>query len=143
MNQDSIRLLNECHYGAQMAVSAIDAIMEDVESNAMREHLETCLHLHETVEKDAAAALNRAGIRAKTPGMMTRKMAQVKSDMRMAVHPTDSKAAALMTDGCNSGTKMLAKQLNRRSNADVQAREIARRLIGIEDRTVTGLRPYL
>ena len=143
MNRDSIRLLQECHYGAQMAVSGIDAIMEDVQSNAMREHLETCLRLHETVRKDAAEILNRAGQKAKTPSPMTRKMAQMRSDMRMSVHPTDSKAAVLMTDGCHTGTKMLAKQLNRRSAADVQARELTRRLIGIEDRTVVGLRPYL
>lgn len=143
MNQDSLRLLNECHYGAQMAVSAIDAILEDVRDPAMREHLESCLALHESVEKDAAAILSRAGEKAKTPGPMTRRMAQVRSDMRMSVHPTDSKAALLMTAGCHTGTKMLVRQLNRRPAADVQAREIARRLIGIEDRTVVGLRPYL
>jgi len=143
MNNDSIRLLNECHCGAQMAVSSIDAIMEDVQSSAMRQHLADCLKVHESLEKEAATLLNRAGEKPKTPGTMARKMAQIKSDMRMGIRPTDSKAATLMIDGCHTGTKMLAKQLNRRSSADVQAREIARRLIGAEDRTVTGLRPYL
>ena len=143
MNSDSIRLLNECHMGAQMAVSAIDAIMNDVQSGAMREHLNDCLRIHESLEKESAAILARAGQKAKTPGAMARKMAQIKSEMRMAVRPTDSKAASLMINGCHTGTKMLAKQLNRRTAADVQSREIARRLIGVEDKTVTGLRPYL
>lgn len=143
MNQDSIRLLNECHMGAHMAVSAIDAIMEDVQSGAMREHLDACLKLHEKLEQESATALKRAGEDVKSPNSMMQKMAQIKSGMRMAIRPSDSKAAALVTDGCHVGTKMLAKRMNRSREADVQSREIARRLIGVEDRTVSGLRPYL
>ena len=55
----------------------------------------------------------------------------------------DSTAAALMSDGCHMGTKTLARQLNRLGEADVQARDITRRLIGIEDKLSGSLRPYL
>ena len=41
------------------------------------------------------------------------------------------------------GTQLLAKRLNRLPCADVQSRDAARRLIGIEDALTGSMRPYL
>ena len=143
MRQDSIRLLNECHYGASMAVSAINAVLDNVQDSQLRLKLEESRTLHEALGQEAAGILRRAGLEGREPGPVTRGMAQMKTNLRMALRPADSTAATLVSDGCHVGTKTLARQLNRLSGADVQARDITRRLIGIEDQLTGGLRPYL
>ena len=74
---------------------------------------------------------------------MLRKMAQARTSVRMRLHPTDSTAAVLLSNGCHMGTQLLAKRLNRLPCADVQSRDAARRLIGIEDALTGSMRPYL
>ena len=143
MGHDSICLLHECHYGASMAVSAIDAVMDSVHDSQLRLRLEESRSLHEALGQEAAGILRRAGLDGREPGPMTRSMAQMKTNLRMALHPADSTAAALISDGCHMGTKTLARQLNRLGEADVQSRDITRRLIGIEDKLSGSLRPYL
>ena len=143
MGHDSIRLLHECHYGASMAVSAIDAVLDSVHDSQLRLRLEESRSLHEALGQEAASILRRQGLEGRTPGPVTRGMAQMKTNLRMALRPLDSTAAALMSDGCHMGTKTLARQLNRLGEADVQARDITRRLIGIEDKLSGSLRPYL
>lgn len=143
MQNDTVRLLNECHMGAEIAVSSIDAVMDDIHSNSMREHLELSRQLHAAVGQEAADLLRRFEQQVKGPGPMTKRMVKVKSDLHMTVRPGDSTAATLMCNGCHMGTKLLARKLNRLHDADIQSRELTRRLIGIEDKMACGLRAYL
>jgi hypothetical protein len=48
-----------------------------------------------------------------------------------------------MTDGCDMGIKSLNKYLNQYKRADADSKEIAERVIKIEDSLEQGLRSYL
>ncbi len=143
MKNDSIRLLNECHFGIQMAVTSIDSVLDNVKDTDLRERLENSRRLHEALGREADGILSRFGTEGRNPGAMTKGMALLKTNLCMAVKPSDSTAASLMSDGCHMGVKLLARQLNRLGSADVQSRDVTRRLIGIEDQLANGLRAYL
>ena len=51
--------------------------------------------------------------------------------------------AGLMTDGCGMGVKSLNKYLNQYRAADETSKDIAKRLIALEDRLAVEIRRYL
>ena len=143
MNRETIRLLEECDAGVKMAVASIDDVIGRVHEPSLREHLEQSREQHEVYGREMTALLNRAGHRAPAPNLMARGMAKMKTNDKMALHPSDSTVAGLMTDGCNMGIQSLSRYLNRSTAANAQSREMAHRLISLEDHLAGGLRNYL
>ena len=56
---------------------------------------------------------------------------------------TDATVADLMTDGCNMGVKSLSRYLNQYKAADEQSKNIAKRLIQLEEGLSVNMRSYL
>ena len=61
----------------------------------------------------------------------------------MAADDSDATAADLLTAGCDMGTKSLSKYLNQYKAADEKSKDIAKRLIKIEEDLRSDLRQYL
>lgn len=74
---------------------------------------------------------------------MAKGMSWVKTNMKLAMEPTDASIAELVTDGCNMGIKSLNKYLNQYPQADASSREVANRLIDLEQRMVKEMQPLL
>ena len=143
MNRDTIRLLEQCDAGTKMAAAAIDDVIGRVREPSLREHLAHSRALHAAYGEEMSGLLGRIGHVPPQPNAAARGMAKLKTEVKLALRPADSTIAGLMTDGCNIGIQSLSRFLNRHPAADSRAREMARRLIGIEDRMAGGLRPYL
>ena len=56
---------------------------------------------------------------------------------------SDKTIAALITDGCNMGVKSLSRYLNQYKAASETAKDIAKRLINLEERLVVDLRVFV
>ena len=56
---------------------------------------------------------------------------------------SDSTIADLMTDGCNMGVKSLNKYLNQYEAADEVSKDIAKRLINLEEKLAVDIRQFL
>ena len=67
----------------------------------------------------------------------------MKTNLKMAMDESDKTVADLMTDGCNMGVKSLNQYLNQYKAADEVSKDIAKRLIKLEDQLATELRGYL
>ena len=61
----------------------------------------------------------------------------------MAFDHGDGVIADLMTDGCNMGVKSLNKYLNEYKAADERSKDIAKRLINLEEKLAVDIRSYL
>ena len=59
------------------------------------------------------------------------------------VNDSDATIADLMTDGCNMGVKSLNKYLNEYGAADEVSKDIAKRLINLEEELIVKIRKYL
>ena len=66
-----------------------------------------------------------------------------KSNVMMSMTPTDQTIADLMTDGCNMGVKSLNRYLNEYGAAEEYAKDMAKKLIHLEQQLATDLRQYL
>ena len=143
MREDTIELLKECDAGIKMGVSAIDDVMDKVTHEDLKRHLEKQKQAHETMKREIHDQLNTYQEEGKDPSPMTRGMSFVKTQMKLGFDTTDENIASLLVDGCHMGIKSLAKYLNRYEKADEGAKNVARKLISLEETMAKDLQPYL
>ena len=143
IEQDTIKLLRECDAGAKMGVSSIDDVMDYVKDEELKQKLKACKQEHEKLNEDIQSALERFHDDGKEPAAMAKVMSGLKTNVKLAVNDSDETVADLMTDGCDMGVKSLSKYLNKYKAADEDSKDIAKRLINIEERLAVDIRKYL
>ena len=74
---------------------------------------------------------------------MAKGMSHMKTEFKLAVDASDETIADLMTDGCNMGVKSLNRYLNEYEAADEESKDIAKRLINLEERLAIDIRKFL
>ena len=67
----------------------------------------------------------------------------MKTNVKLGMDASDQTVAELMTDGCNMGVKSLNQYLNEYKAADETSKDIAKRLIHLEERLAVDVRGYL
>lgn len=143
VKQDTINLLRECDAGIKMGVASIDNVLPLVQSGAFQAHLESCKAEHEKLGKETQHELNRFHDEGKSPSPMAKGMSFLKTRLQLSVHDSDQEIASLMTDGCNMGVKSLNQYLNQYEAADERSKDIAKRLIHLEEQLTAQIRDYL
>jgi len=143
VEQDTIKLLRECDAGVKMGISSIDDVLEYVRSERLKHRLTDCKTEHETLEQEIQTELHRLQDDGKDPNPMAKGMSWVKTNVKLAMNESDATIANLMTDGCGMGVKSLNKYLNQYKAADETSKDIAKRLIHLEDQLMLDIRQYL
>lgn len=143
IEQDTVRLLRECDAGIKMGVKSISDVEKYVKSEEMHKLLMDCKSQHEKLEEEIDVLLEKYKDDGKDPNPIVTGMSWMKTSMKLGLHATDAIVADLMTDGCNMGVKSLSGYLNKYKAADEKSKDIAKRLIRIEDRLGTEMRAYL
>ena len=143
IEQDTIKLLRECDAGVKMGVSSIDDVLDYVRGDVLKRMLEECRYEHEKLERELRKQLERYQDDGKEPNPMAKGMSWVKTNVKLAVDMSDSTIAELMTDGCNMGVKSLNRYLNQYKAADEISKDMAKRLINLEEKLAVDIRQYL
>ena len=142
MNDDTRLLMEQCSSGIQMGIATIENVEDDVKDEGMFLLLKDSKEEHERLFEEARHQLYHMGEEAKEPNLFAKGLAKMKSGVVTALDD-DKKIADLVVDGCNMGVKSLHKYINQYPEADEQAKQIARRLVNIEERLSVDLRNYL
>ena len=143
MNQpDTVNLLQECDAGIRMGLDSIRDMMDSA-TQPLRQQLQEYRMEHEELQQRTEQLLGQYQKPGKEPAVMAKGMSWVKTNMKLAMEPTDASIAELVTDGCNMGIKSLNKYLNQYPQADASSREVANRLIDLEQRMVKEMQPLL
>ena len=74
---------------------------------------------------------------------MAKGMSWIKTNVKLVMNESDKTIADLMTDGCNMGVKSLNQYLNQYEAADEKTKDIATRLIHLEEKLALDIRRYL
>ena len=143
IEQDTVRLLRECDAGVKMGVSSINDVIDHVEDSGFHACLKECRREHEVLEREIRGLLHRYGDAGKNPQPMAKRMSWMKSKMKLGMEDSDRTVADLMTDGCNMGVKSLNKYLNEYEAADEVSKDIAKRLINLEEQLAIDMREFL
>ena len=67
----------------------------------------------------------------------------IKINFKMNISESDKTVADLITDGCNMGVKSLRRYLNQYEAAEERVKDIAKRLITIEEDAAEAMKEYL
>ena len=143
IEQDTIRLLRECDAGVKMGVSSIDDVLDYVKSERLKQALSDCKTAHEKLGNEISAALDRFCDDGKEPNPIAKGMSWMKTNIKLIMHESDHTIADLITDGCDMGVKSLSKYLNQYKAADEGSKDIAKRLIALEEKLGQDIRGFL
>ena len=143
IEQDTVKLLRECDAGVKMGISSIEDVEDHVRADKLKQRLTACKDEHRKLEKEIRSQLDRFHDDGKAPNPMAKGMSWMKTNMKLAMEESDETIADLMTDGCNMGVKSLNKYLNEYEAADEVSKDIAKRLIHLEEKLAVDIRSYL
>ena len=140
---DTIKLLRECDAGVKMGVSSIDDVLKYTKNEGLKTYLAECKREHEVLDREIQEQLDRYHDDGKDPNPMARGMSWMMTNMKLGMDMSDGTIADLMTDGCNMGVKSLNRYLNQYEAAEERTKDIAKRLIHLEEKLATDIRGYL
>ncbi len=143
MENDTVKLLRECDAGVKMGVASLDEVLDCIANKEMEEYLVECKSRHQAIGVDIQTRLNELGEDGKNPNPMAKGMSWVKTNVMLMAKKSDKTVADLIIDGCDMGVKSLSRYLNQYPAADANAKEIAARLVALEEEMSRRLRPYL
>ena len=143
VEQDTIKLLRECDAGVKMGITSIEDVMDNVNSDKFEKYLEKCKEEHEKLDREINDLLDKYGDDGKEPAAMAKGMSWLKTNMKLVMDDSDHTIADLITDGSNMGVKSLNKYLNKYEAADEVSKDIAKRLINLEEKLAVDVRQFL
>ena len=143
IEQDTVKLLRECDAGIKMGVDSIDDVLEYVKGESLRKYLAECKRDHEALKSELQTLLDKYHDGGKDPNPIAKGMSWIKTNMKLGMDMSDATVADLMTDGCNMGVKSLNRYLNEYAAADEKSKDLARRLIALEERLAVDIRQFL
>lgn len=114
-----------------------------VSADALKQCLSDCKSQHEKLENEIQDLLNSYHDDGKEPNPMAKGISWIKTNVKLALDESDPTIAELMTDGCNMGVKSLNQYLNQYKAADEKSKDIAKRLINLEEELAVEIRRYL
>lgn len=143
VEQDTVKLLRECDAGVKMGVASIDDVLDNVRNTELRNYLIRCKEEHETLKSEIESQLAAFSDDGKEPNPVAKGMSWMKTEVKLGVENSDKTVADLMTDGCNMGVKSLNGYLNKYKAADEFSKDIAKRLINLEEKLAVDIRKFL
>ena len=143
VEQDTIKLLRECDAGVKMGVSSIDEVLEYVRSDRLKEYLSKCREEHDKLNGELQSLLEKYRDDGKNPNPIAKGMSWIKTNVKLGLNESDTTIADLITDGCNMGVKSLNRYLNQYKAADEVSKDIAKRLINLEEQLAVDIRGFL
>lgn len=143
IEQDTIKLLRECDAGVKMGISSIDDVVDHVKKEDFRKKLHKCRQEHEDLQIKILQELGRYQDDGKNPNPIAKSMSWMKTNLKLTMEGSDATIAELMTDGCNMGVKSLNRYLNQYKAADEVSKDMAKRLINLEEKLAVDIRQYL
>ncbi len=143
IEQDTVRLLRECDAGVKMGTASIKDVKDYVKSEKLKKLLLDCKDEHEKLNTEIQELLDKYKDEGKDPSPIAKGMSWMKTEVKLAMHESDHTVADLMTDGCNMGVKSLNRYLNQYKAADEVSKDIAKRLINLEEQLAIDIRGFL
>lgn len=143
IEQDTIKLLRECDAGVKMGISSIDDVLDHVKKEDFRKKLTKCREEHEDLQIKILQELEKYQDDGKNPNPIAKSMSWMKTSLKLSMEDTDATIAELMTDGCNMGVKSLNRYLNQYKAAEEVSKDMAKRLINLEEKLAVDIRQYL
>lgn len=143
MNTESIALLKECNSGCKSATNSMEQIIPDIKDEKLRKMVEDYNKKHIKLGDECHVVLKDNGMMEQDPNKISKAMAKVSIEFKLAIDSTTDKIADMLVDGCTMGIKSLSKYINQNKGAESKVKDLAFELISIEQDFMNELLAYL
>lgn len=143
IEHDTIKLLRECDAGIKMGITSIYDVLGYVKNEELRQELTTYKNKHEKLKEEMMLLLDQYHDDGKEPNPMAKGMSWLKTNVKLVMDESDETIADLMLDGANMGVKSLTKYLHEYQAADEKSKDLAKRLIKLEEKMAEEMRKFL
>jgi hypothetical protein len=140
---ENIEMLNYIYQNAEMGKTTIEQILKEVSDLEFRDILKEQLKDYEYVMSKCDTLLNEEGKLPKNINAMPKIMSYFKIKMDTLKDDTSSHIAEMMMQGSNMGVIDITRNLNRYDNVEDNIKDLASRLLKIEENNIEALKPYL
>ena len=143
IEKDTVRLLRECDAGIKMGAASIRDMLPYAKGEKIKRRLEAAKAEHGRLAAECEDMLLEYRDEGKSPSPIASGMSKIKTAMKLGLQPSEHSIADLICDGCNMGIKSLSEYLNKYTAADERAKDIAKKVIAMEDKLSTDMRGFL
>ncbi len=140
MNTDTVYLLRECNSGCKCATNSMEQVMPFLKDKPnLRKLIERYNDRHIKIGDECHELLNKIDCDEKDPPSIVKAFSWFSTEMKLLVNDKPEHIAGLMVDGCSMGIKSLSGYLNQYTRASDESRNLARRLIDLEQEFMNEL----
>ena len=143
MKEHTTSLLLECSQGCKMGIKSISQISDYISDQGLKRIVDKYLEEHRHLEREADHLLVQYGQEVKPPEMMATAMSWISTEMKMMMKGDDKQAAKILTEGCDMGIRTICGFQNQYSGAAQAGKNIADKLVKIEENFREELKAYL
>ena len=143
MNDDTRMLLKECDAGCKMAARTMDQAIFFAEDSGIIQKINEYKDKHAEIGNECHSMLNEAGYSELDPSKHAKKMAWLVSEIKYVIDNSVQSISEMMIDGCNMGIKSISKYLNEFKNASEQSKDLAKRLIVVQQEFMNEMLCYI
>lgn len=143
MNEDTISLLKECNSGCKMATNSIEQVLPYIENDKLKSMIVSYNDKHIKIGDKCHQMLNKSQEEEQDPHTMAKAFSWISTEMKLVLNNDTPKIADLLIDGCNMGIKSVNSYINKYNSASEESKNLAKRLVEMEQKFMNELLEYL
>lgn len=143
MSEHTRKLLEECSSGCKMGIGSMEQIERFIKDEQLKKLIESYKKKHEEIEAESTKLLVPYGETGHEPGAVATAFSWFTTEMKLMVNTKDHEVAKLMMDGCNMGIQSISKFQNQYTEASKEAKDIAEKLVKLDEAFMNDLKEYL
>ena len=143
MEEQTIKLLDECSKGCKMGTDSIEQVKDYVTDEDLWNVIEKYDGKYKELDDEIAGLLNEEGRPEQEPGKMASVFSWITTEMKLMIKDDSQQIAKLMMDGCNMGIQSIGKFLNEYEEASSESRSLAKKLLHMDEQLMKELKPFL
>lgn len=143
MNEHSMKLLQECSSGCNMALESLNQVREYVIDDQLMSVMDTYKRKHEDLEIRATHLLKECGKCEQEPSKMASAFSYATAEIKLMMNDDNHQIAKLMMNGCNMGVQSISTYRNDYPDASKEVMKLAEDLIKIEEDFMKDLKQFM
>lgn len=136
-------MLNYVYQNSEMGVDTIQQLLDIVEEEKFKKHLESEYEEYEKIHQEAKEMLNRNGYDEKEIGAFGKISAYLMINMKTMTDRSNTHIAEMMLKGSNMGIIEATKKLKEYADAEKDILALMQRLLKFEEKNVETLKTFL
>ena len=143
MEEQTIKLLEECSKGCKMGTDSIEQVKDYITDEDLWNVIEKYDGKYKELDKEIAGLLKEEGRPDQEPGKMASVFSWITTEMKLMIKDDSRQIAKLMMDGCNMGIQSITETMHECKEASRESVSLAKKLVRTEEDFMQEMKNFL